>query len=60
MSPTGMDVILYEYVNQLNGRKFEGELKESFERLLTAIYTDEYSSPDQDYERAREAIEIQF
>ena len=62
MSPTGMDVILYEYFNKWEKDNFFSttEKREALERVCRWIYAGEYSSPGQAYERARKALEIQL
>ena len=61
MSPTGMDVILYEYFNRLQRKEdLSTEGRELLEGIVRLIYIDEYSSPAQDFERAKKALEIQL
>ena len=61
MSPTGMDVILYEYFNRLQRKEdLSTEGRELLEGIVRLIYIDEYSSPTQDFERAKKALEIQL
>ena len=62
MSPTGMDVILYEYLNKLEREDFfsTAETRDSIERFVRLVYAEEYTSPAQDFERAKKALEIQL
>lgn len=62
MSPSGLDVIIYEYFNRMERQNFisTADRRESLERICRLIYMDEYSSPAQDYERAKKALEIQL